>query len=154
MQTQKKCCCIFQFFKTRSIQFSSLDTLSCSGFSAQKKKQKNKKKLSASVSYSLAHSDSRCCILMCVSLRGPRWGSPLPLLSAHQLGRGKGYSSQTDGTVTPCSHTQAHTLTHTQNGVTVSRKSLARKTTRFLIERGKKRGEGDIKSERERVVLS
>lgn len=105
------------------------------------------KKLSLpfSLSYSLAHSDSRCCILMCVCLRGARWGSPLPLLSAHQLGRGKGFSSQTDGTVTPCSHTQAraqsktqdtHTLTH--NGVTVRRKSLAGKTTRFLIERGKR----------------
>lgn len=49
--TQRNCCCICQFFKTRSIQSSSLDTMSCSGFNAQKKK---KKKLSLPLS--LTHS--------------------------------------------------------------------------------------------------
>lgn len=50
--------------------------------------------------------------------------------------------------LSPPAHT--HTHTHTHNGVTVRRKSLAGKTTRFLIEQGETRGEGDIKGERER----
>lgn len=49
-----------------------------------------------------------------------------------------------------CHPLLTHTHTHTHNGVTVRRKSLAGKTTRFLIEQGETRGEGDIKGERER----
>ena len=37
-------------------------------------------------------------------------------------------------------HTHTHTHTHTHNGVTVRRKSLAGKATRFLIERGEAEG--------------